>query len=112
MNDRFSILIIKKPDMKRIKRNGYTLCSRFMYGGNDLYLVSSDKQYDICIKDEENYISVWHNPLKHKNGEVMTQLEVKSLFRDGYTKNKITKNDIKVFIENPKEYQNLRGHKK
>lgn len=107
----FSIWIIKKSELKRVKRNGYTLCSRFMYGGNDLYLVSSDKQYDVCIKEENKYISIWHNSLKNGIGEAITQLEVKSIFREGYSKNNITKDKVKLFIENPNEYSKTRNQK-
>lgn len=64
-NEEVEIFVINS-EFKRVKRKGYVLLNRFMYGGNDFYLFQNDKQYDVCVLTDGKYISVWHNSNREK----------------------------------------------
>lgn len=98
MNIKTDILYFSKKEGKRIKLKDCELVTEFTFSKTLFFALKKNKYVFICCSNNGDLILI-------KNYKNIQPYEAASQFRTEYFKNKITKERLDLFLENPIEHE-------
>ena len=112
MNPKTNIFYFKKDGGDIVKLKECNVLKTFIYNRNNFVLLEKNNFYWVCVNDKnDDLYSIWSKYKFNNVIEVKTN-EILSMFRKEYDKNKITKELIEKFLENPLKHTLLKVKKR
>lgn len=85
-------------------RRNCEVLQNFMFAGKKFYLLCRGNYYYAGLDTGKKIVMVWKMSGNEENGSMLPG-EIVSVFRKGYSKNKITSEMLDTFLNNPDDYK-------